>query len=847
VKTINLHKSGFAAAVVFRHSLLKCLLAGIIFIIFPLMSFSQVTRVSGQVIDAETGNPIPFANILVPKILRGTLTDYQGNYFLEINDPRADSIRASILGFEQQTKALVKGISQTVNFELSSQNQDLPEVIILYEGNPADAIIDSIIKYRERSTFQSYKVKQYNSYTKAHIGLNNLDEELVERKIFKPFDFIQNYSDTSALNGKPYLPVMISETSSTIYERKFPKSKREVIKASRVSGLENTNVSQYLGIMILEVNIYSNHIEMFDKNFVSPISEHGHDYYRYYIVDSAFVDNRWCLKLNYKPRRKKELCFTGSLWVDKKSYAIVNIDLQIADDANLNFVNEFRIDQEFRWTNDLYWINTKDRLIMDFNLVKNSNQVVGAYAERTNFYDEFIFDTIDNPGIFKNPVEVMVNEDALKLEDTYWNSHRPDSLSEAEEGIYEMIDSVKNSPVYNKYKTITVGLASGYFPFGKIELGSIYKLFSYNTIEGARFRVGGRTTQELNKNFRVGAYLAYGTRDKRLKYGGDFIYIFDKNPRRTLTASYKYDMVQLGQSATSRPTDNIFASFFSRGPIDKLTMIREYKIAYDYEWFNGFSNTLLINRKELFPPANTDFVFFPESRMDTVIKNSITTTEIGIYTRFALKEYYVEGKYTRRAISNEYPVIDIKYSFGIPHTSVNDYNYHKLNISISQWFTLGTIGWSKFYVDWGKIWGTLPYPLLKIHDGNQSWLFDEYSSNLMNYYEFLSDNYIALYYTHHFDGFFFNKLPLIRRLALREVVHFRGIYGSLSEQNLDFSEMPDGLRPLGNEPYLEAGVGIENILKFFRVDAVWRLTHLNDPGYGPVSKFGIFASLYFSF
>ena len=847
MKTKNLHRIYTRTTLHLNPGIAKYMVLIVMLLNLSFTGFAQVIRVSGQVIDSENGEPIPFANIMLPATFQGTLTDYNGNYFLEINDNRADSIRASILGFNQITKKLQSGVSQTINFALTSQNQDLPEVVILYEGNPADAIVDSIIRYKERSTFQSFDLSQYHSYTKAHIGLNNLDDDLFEKKIFKPFDFIEDYADTSALNGKPYLPVMISETRSTIYERKKPRSKREIIKASRVSGLENTNVSQYLGMMILEADIYNNHIEMFDKNFVSPISNHGHDYYKYYLVDSAFIAGKWCYHLNYKPKRKQELCFSGSFWVNDSSWAIVKIDLKIADDANLNFVNEFRIEQEFRWTDNLYWLNTKDKLIMDFNLVKNSNTIVGAYAERTNFYSDFIFDTIDNPGIFKNPVDVIVNEDALKLEDEYWNTIRPDSLSDTEAGIYEMIDSVKSAPQFKKYKTITVGLASGYFPFGKFEFGSLYKLFSYNTIEGVRFRVGGRTTQELSKKFRIGGYLAYGIKDARFKYGADFIYIFNKNPRRTLTASYRYDMEQLGLSATSRPTDNIFASFFSRGPIDKLTMIREYKLAYDYEWFRGFSNGLMVNRKELFPPANTEFVLFPESREDTILKNSITTTEIGLSARLSFKENYLEGKYTRRIINSEYPVLEVRYSFGIPHTSLNDYNYHKLNISVSQWFNLGTIGWSRFNVEWGKIWGTLPYPLLKIHDGNQTWLFDEYSSNLMNYYEFVSDNYIALYFTHHFDGFLLNKLPLLRRLELREVVHFRGIYGSLTDKNLEFSEFPDGLRPLGTEPYLEAGVGLENILKFFRVDAIWRLTHLNDADYGPVSKFGIFASLYFSF
>ena len=821
------------------------ILSGII--VLPQIIYSQVTTIRGKVVDKETNQPIAFTNIFVLNTRQGTLSDFDGFYHIEVVGKIPDSVRASLLGYSPQTKPVKVNQVQTINFKLSSQNEELPEVIIEYTGNPADDLIDSIIKYKQRSAFQQFKYKQYQSYTKAHIGVNNLSEEFFDRKLLEPFEFIGTYKDTSGLNGKTYIPVMISESQSTVYERKEPDSKKEMIIASRISGLEHTNVSQYMGNLIMEVDIYENHLDMFEKNFISPISTNGHDYYRYYLVDSAFIDKRWCYNIKYKPRRKQELAFSGNLWVNDTSYAIMHINLRIAEDANLNFVNDLLVEQEFRWTDDKFWMITKDKLLIDFNIVRNSNTLIGAYGERTNFYSNFLIDSVDTPGVFKNPSDVNVAEDALKLNDEYWENVRPELLNSTESGIYNMVDSVKNSPSFIKYKTLAVGLVSGYFPFGKFEIGSLYKLFSYNSIEGARFRIGGRTSQKLSRKFRIGGYLAYGTRDDRFKYGADFIYLFNKNHRRALNFSFKYDLEQLGLSATGRPTDNILSSFFSRGPIDKLTMVREYKLSYEYEWYNGLMNTGHINRKELFPPGNTKFFLYPDSRNDTVMVNSINTTEIGLDTRISFKENIIEGKFNRMTIKSEYPIITLKYRFGIPYSSVNDYNYHKLNLSVAQWFNLGMIGWSRFYLEGGKIWGTLPYPLLKIHDANETWLFDQYSSNMMNYYEFVSDQYVHFYYTHHFLGLLMNKLPLIRRLEMREVVHFRVLYGSVTDKNLGFSEYPNGLRPFGNEPYIEAGAGLENIFKFFRIDAIWRLTHLNDPGSEPVSKFGVFASIYFSF
>ena len=828
-------------------SYLVILLAGILLVIWPKIAFPQITKILGQVIDSTTQEPIPFANIIILKTLQGTLTDFEGNFSFELKDTEADSIRASLLGYQPQTKPIIKGKFQRMDFGLSSQDQDLPEVVILYTGNPADAIIDSIIEHKERNSFQSFESYQYDAYTKIQIDANNVTERLINRKIMKPFNFILDYVDTSTINGKSYLPVMISETMSVIYERRFPKSKKEIIKASQISGLDNTNLTQFLGSRTQEVDIYSNFTEIVQKNFVSPIADFGHDYYKYYLVDSAFIKNYWCYHIMFKPKRKQELTYTGSLWVNDTTYAVVKIQMRIADDANLNFVNDMEVEQEYDWTDDQLWMRTKDRIVVDFNIVENVNKVVGIYAQRTIFRDNFKFDDLDNNDVFKLPADVTLEETANKYDENYWDSIRPEMLSKTEDGIYEMIDSIKKVPQFKKYRNIGYALATGYIPWGKVEIGPYFKFFSYNAVEGARFRLGGRTSANFSRKLRLEAYLAYGTKDERFKYGGELIYLFRKDPRRRFKVFYKYDLEQLGLSETARGTDNLLSSFFSRGPIDKLTMVRQYKMTYDHEYFNGLINTFVINRRELFPLGDTKFLIFPDSRLDTVYASSITTTEIGLDTRISFNETYTYGKFSRVTLSSELPVIMIRYRFGIPALFTNDYDYHKLNIGIEQWFNLGTIGWSRFYVDFGKIWGTLPYPLLKIHAANQTWLYDRYSSNLMNYYEFVSDQYVILYYTHHFDGLLFNKIPLFRKLKWREVIQFRGVYGSLTEKNLEFSEFPGYLRPLGTEPYLETGVAIENILKVIRIDAIWRLTHLNDPGGEQASKFGIFASLYFSF
>jgi len=409
-----------------------------------------------------------------------------------------------------------------------------------------------------------------------------------------------------------------------------------------------------------------------------------------------------------------------------------------------------------------------------------------------------------------------------------------------------MVDSVKNVPIYKTYVDVIYGIITGYLSWGNWELGPYSKLYSFNSIEGNRFRIGARTGNGFSKKIQLEGYVAYGLKDYQIKYGGDLIYMVKKDPWRDLTASYQYDVEQLGMSPTAFSSDNILSSLFHRGPNNKLTMAREYHIAYEHEWFSGLVNTIHLTHRELFPLGTTEFILNPyKPNADSM--SSFFTSEIRLDTRLSFDESFVNGEFYRTTVSSDYPIFLLSYSYGIPKLFRSDFEYHKLTLNIQQSFNFATIGWSKYIIEAGKIWGTLPYNLLRIHDGNQTFLFDEYAANLMNYYEFISDEYISAYFTHHFDGLLLNHIPLIRKLKWREVASVRGIYGSMTVNNLIYSKFPDNLRSFAQTPYWEAGVGIENILRFIRVDAVWRLTHLNDNVSPKPSPFGLFLSLSFSF
>ena len=807
---------------------------------------AQVTKIMGSITDASTQEPLPFTNIVIAGTTIGTLTDFEGKYSIEFG-VHADSVRASLIGFTPQTRKILLHQFQTIDFSLQPATYNLEEVTIRYTGNPAEKILNKVIARKDSNSLQSFSSYQYEAYTKIELDANNISEKLKNRKFFKSFDFVFSYVDTSTINGKSYLPVLITETTSDVYFRKLPRARKEIIKASRISGFENESVAQFLGNLSEQIEIYRNYIPIFEKNFVSPIADFGVDYYKYYLVDSTFIGNHWCYHIMFKPRRKQELTFTGSFWVADTSFAIKKIDLRIASDANINFINDLAVKQEFDCTQNRFWMLNRDEMIADFNIIENTDKVVGFFGHRTSSYRNFQFDPPENKRFLSLPSNVFIEPGANQKEDSYWEMARHEELSESEQGIYEMVDSVKKIPLFKTYVDLIYTVVNGYMPWGKVELGPYTKLFSYNTIEGARFRIGGRTSNSFSKKIQLEAYLAWGTKDQRFKYGGEVMYMFNKNPRRDVVASYKHDLEQLGLSPNAFSTDNILSSLFRRGPNDKLTRVQEFKIMYEHEWFNGLINRIHFIHRQMFPLGETSFVIFPEGRSNPILIPDIFTSEVVFDTRIAFRERFVSGEFYRFTLSSSYPIILLRYAYGIPNLFQSDYEYHKLTVNLQQWFNFATIGWSKYTIEAGKILGTLPYPLLKIHEGNQTFLYDEFSSNLMNYYEFVSDQYLSVTFAHHFDGLLFNHIPLIRKLKWREVAHLRCVYGTLREKNKEYSLFPGQMRSFGNIPYWEAGVGIENIFRIIRIDAIWRLNHRDDLLNPNPATFGLFISLYFSF
>ncbi len=811
--------------------------------IFSFSAFAQVTKLRGKVTDAITGEPIPFVNVYFKGTTIGTSSDLEGIFSLESRGA-SDSVAASSMGYITAIKYAQKNKFQEINFELAPDQISLSEVVIVAGENPADILLRKVIENKSKNNSERLEYYQFEAYTKIGLDANNITEKFKNRAILKPFQFIFDFVDTSSITGKAYLPVFMSETMSDVYYRSSPKTRREVIKASRVSGINNQSISQLLGDMIQQVNIYDNYITLFQKNFISPISGAALLSYKYYLVDSAMLDNHWCYKLAFKPRRKQEFTFVGNIWINDTTFAVKQFEMQIAEDANINFINELVLHQEFTEVDGGYWMLSKDHLISDFNVTaRDSAKNIGFFGNKTTTYRNFLINQPKDKEFYNSAVITSIADNADERSEAFWINARHETLTARESKVYHMIDTLKTLPVFNTWVDIIQMVVSGYYVHGNMEWGPYGSIFSYNQLEGYRFRLGGRTSNAFSTRLMLDGYLAYGLNDKQLKYGAGFMYMLGKNPRRVLSAHTKYDVEQLGQSQNAFREDFFLASLFRRNPADKLSMVKQYDGLYEHEWFNGLSNTISLNQRSIWSsgriPFNLECTDGDCLRQTRVLQ----TTEIGFITRLALQERFVMGEFERVSLGGKFPVLELNYAYGVPGLFNGDFEYHRAQISVKHWFNVLSWGWSRYSIEAGKIWGKVPYPLLKIHPGNETYVYDESAFNLMNYYEFVSDQYISFYYTHHFVGAFLNKVPLLRKLKWREVAQVKGVIGNVSRQNLSYSELPKGTYTTG-KPYFEAGLGIENIFRIFRIDAVWRLSYYD---HADITKFGVLVSMQFDF
>lgn len=791
---------------------------------------AQSTKVSGTVTDAATGETLPGVNILFRDSRVGTTTDIDGSYSFDTYYA-TDSLLFSFIGYVPRMMPVRKDKTQVIDVKLEPSATALGEVVIKPSGeNPAFEILRRVVRSKPANNREKLEAYSFEAYNKVEFDLNNISKEFTEKKIFRPFAFI--FDNIDSTGAKPYLPIFMTESLSEVVYRQKPRARKEFIRGTKVSGMENESISQFMGDMYQNVNIYDNFLVIFGRNFISPIADGGKGYYDYYLTDSAFVGRFWCYRLDFKPKRPQELAFAGTMWINDTTYAVRRIEAGIPEKANLNFVQGFWVKQEYDQVKPEVWMLSKDELVVDLNIVRdagkpNKHPVQGLYGRRTASYRDFTINELKDPQVYEGAEEVVMAIDPLSLGADFWDTHRHEQLSKKENDIYHMVDTMKQIPRFRTYIDIVNTAITGYYPLGDVELGPYFTTYSFNPVEGNRFRLGLRTSSQWSRRVELEGYAAYGTTDGVFKYGFGGRGFITKEPRLIGGLYYRLDLEQLGQSTDAFRQDNILSSTFRRTPNNKLTLVDEWRAYLDREWFMGFNSLLMLRRRQLFPRGTLEYITFSDANEPFAL-SSITTTEAIFSTRFAYKEKYVAGDFTRVSLGTRYPALEVMVAKGLQGVLGGDYDYTKLSARLYHRVPVGTFGFLRYWLHAGQVFSEpLPYPLLIIHAGNETFYFDELAFNTMNFFEFVSDRYASIYIDHHFDGLFLNRIPLFRRLKWREVVGGKAVVGALDRKHLGEMALLPFSFDLSGGPFAEVSVGVENILKMLRVDMVRRLTYMD--------------------
>lgn len=798
----------------------------------------SLTRIRGVVTDSVTGEPLPFVGITVPGTTIGTSTDTEGVYILETR-AEVSRIETIYLSYESQSAQVVSGAYNRIDFSLTQIVENIRAIKVTPGENPAHAILDSISHYKYRNNPSQRETYRYDAYTKMELDLVDVDDFKKGGRWDREFGFIFQYRDTSAVTGRTYLPVMISESSSEYYYRKRPALNREVIKASRISGLDDYNLSQYTGGMYVDVNLYDNYINIFEVTIPSPLSDHGRMFYNYYLIDSMQQDGRKSYYIRFHPKSLASPVFDGEIYIDAGEWALLSGKMKLAKGINVNWLRNVYLESYNRRLGDGKWFKSHDQLLVDFSVTKSdSSKVTSFMAQRQIEYSNIRIDEEIPPDILAMKSNVVYHDSAVINDEKYWAQVRPYELSEREKGVYNMVELIQDTPLYRNVYDLMNTLVMSYVKAGPVEFGSIYRLFSFNGLEGGRFQAGIRTNKDFHDRLRLSAYGAYGTKDRKFKGGGGIEYEFSSSPFSKLTLSGKHDVYQMSAGRGMYAHGNIFSSVFAKGDSKRLVMMTQATAGFEREWSPSVTNNFGAEWQELRPTMYMDF-----TRPNGTSMKKLRSMEVSAGARFAWDEIAHRRAYEKLNFYSPYPVFNVELTAGLKGVLGGDYEYYRATAGMHYKFNIPPLGRSTLDVSAGKIFGRVPYPLLKLHEGNATYFYDPGAFACMDFYEFASDTWASVIYEHHFRGFLLGRVPLLKKLQWREVFIVRALWGTLSDKNdgsypahsaiLDF---PEGMSSV-SKPYIEAGVGIENIFRVLRVDAIWRLTHRQSNSDRKVSDF----------
>ncbi|MCU4165356.1 DUF5686 family protein [Carboxylicivirga caseinilyticus] len=825
---------------IYRIVSLLCLI-----VLFSLNGFGQVS-VDGFVLDSKSDATIPMVNVYFKGTNIGTISDSTGYFKLELLSYN-DTIVFSSVGYHKK-EIKVSKIKSPFEVYLNPDEINLNEISVKPDDSWVRFLLERMNDAKTENNPDKHLSYSYEKYTKWEYHIANVDSALMYSGPFKNY---KSYFKT-AFDGSKYLPVYLSEQVVQNQFQNKPLKQKSVIVADNTQGLGvlgDYEIGGYTAGLNNQYNFYNNYIKVFEESFVSPAASNGWFYYKYYLVDSVQHEGYKHYQILFTPRRKHDKVFRGHMIIDDKDFSIVSVDAVLSSKTNMNFLKEMKIDVTYEKITEHQSFYKEQTVYASFDYLPfeipgQNRRMELEFNEYSSFKDVKI-----------NPKEEVVlsarnlSYESVKLsgsytrDTTYWSKARHIPLSNAEKEIALSIDSINQIPLIKILDNTTRMMMTGYYDLGKFELGPYMNFLQFNKVEGVRFFAGARTSKEISKNWMLWGGLGYGLQTEKISglLGGG--YKFEHPKRRVIEMYYDDRYIRMGENRKilylyenmlTPSENNLVSAFFVRDPFDELLRQKEIDFSYEHEWRTGFSSQFNLTYKSQYSPE-----FYPFVYNGMQVKN-VNAYEATIDFRFSFKEKVIDDEFMRLYLSTDYPILHLALTTGQAEYAGQVSRYQKIHTTIKHGIYMGQT-LLNYAFEGGVIFGKVPYTMLELPRGNESFGYYLYDFNMLNYLEFAHDKYLHAYFEYHLNGFLFNRMPLLRSLGLREVISAKTMIGSLSEKQFSAIKIPETVSGL-DQPYLEVGAGLENIMRLIRLEALWRVTpqsKLNVPQFGLRAKISL--------
>lgn len=785
----------------------------LLFSISQLLTAQDIV-VIGQVMSAETGEPLPMVNIWFKGSKTGCITNEEGFFMLRSDKPEKQ-LCASVIGYRSRTITLDYGKDQMLEIFLKEESTLLNEIVVMPKQDYAIELLKKAGENKHKNNPENIDKLKVHETTQTYINIANIKSRTLRRRIFNEL-----LSGAISHNDSNYtLPVYINQTISDIYINNDTASKTIIDeKQNAIKLLPAEQWKQFVDVYTPQINLYNTYSTILGTNFMSPIARTANSYYNFYLADSTRTAVGKEYKIRVLPKNKHNLVYKGWLWIDSATYAITKADLRVSNYTNVSFLNNFHYNYQAAATDTVFFpIHNNQQLGLSMNLFpkKKGNNITSLIlTENKEYKTEYTFKDNGESG--------NVTTDSIS-----------NTLNNSMEDMWNGVDSINKTRIQ---KLVTWGIdliLNQYLHIWQIDLGPICNLFHYNKLEGVSPRISLRSGERFSRNITFGGYYGYGFTDKRHKYGGEIQWRFGPTKRNTLSVfydhkveNYGYDDMLIYDENRVMDIDNISNSIvLHKDPT--VALFKKINLQYIYEK-QGFKFKTNVFAQEI--ESNNYVPYIQNGRPIDKLSNA----GIKFDFRLSWEERSLDYFFHRYYLSSKYPIIHFTAEGGAVKIMPKLRLYGKFGIYAHQKVPMG-FGKLHWTFQANAIVGTVPFPLLTMARSLRGAYFNSTDFALLHQMELMSDLFVAATLRYQTRGYIFGYIPYVNKLGIKEDIIFNIGYGHLSNRHKELLDYPPVMQyntnvsNWNNTPYIEAGFGFSNILHLGGIEFIWRVTHRDAP------------------